>query len=257
MIPKIIHYCWFGGKPLSAETEQYIATWRAQCPDYEIKRWDETTFDVNMCPYAKEAYEAKKWAFLADYARLWALEKYGGVYMDTDVELIKPLDGFLSESAFCGFEEKGVLCTALMGSEPGGKWVRALLEGYRDRHFLLADGSFDETTNVTVISQQTEKLFGLAMDGTAQKAEGVLTLYPRDRFSPMDFATGRIDRTENTAAIHHFVASWHDEKWLRACSPWGTPWCSRRRETSATTAGRFLNTSCGWGRTADGSSYGW
>lgn len=215
MIPKILHYCWFGGKPLSAETEKYIATWRAMCPDYEIKRWDETTFDVNMCPYAKEAYEAKKWAFLADYARLWALHTYGGVYMDTDVELIKPLDGFLGESAFCGFEEQGRLCTALMGSEPGGKWVGALLESYRDRHFLLADGSFDQTTNVTVISDRTEKLFGLKLDGTAQRAEGVLTLWPRDRFSPMDFETGKIERTENTVAIHHFVASWHDEKWLK------------------------------------------
>ena len=215
MIPKIIHYCWFGGAPLSAETEKYIATWRAQCPDYEIRRWDESTFDVDICPYAREAYEAKKWAFLADYARLWALNEYGGVYMDTDVELIKPLDSLLGESAFCGYEDETRLCTALIGSEPGGKWIGALLDAYKDRHFLLADGTCDVTTNVTVISEQTEKLFGIVLDGTAKRKEGVLTLFPRDWFSPMSFDTGLIQRTADTVAIHHFVASWHDEKWLR------------------------------------------
>ncbi len=211
MIPKILHYCWFGGRPLSPETEKYIATWRDKCPDYEIKRWDESSFDMDRCAYAKEAYEAKKWAFLADYVRLWALGEYGGIYLDTDVELIKPLDPFLGESAFCGFEREEQLCTAVMGSEPGGRWVSALLEDYQRRHFLMPDGSFDETTNVTTVSGRTERTFGFKLDGTAQKKEGVLTLYPRDVFSPMTFYTGKLEVTANTVAIHHFEGSWHDE----------------------------------------------
>ncbi len=212
MIPKILHYCWFGGAPLSPQTEKYIAAWRALCPDYEIRQWDETNFDVDCCVYVREAFAAKKWAFLADYARLWALEKYGGIYLDTDVELLRPLDEFLSESAFCGFENSYHLSTALIGSEPGGTWVRALLEEYKDRRFLLPDGSCDLTTNVEVVSGRTEKLFGLAMDGTAQRAEGVVTLYPADWFSPMDYQTGKLTVTANTRAIHRFVASWHDER---------------------------------------------
>lgn len=215
MIPKIIHYCWFGGAPLSRETEKYMDTWRACCPGYEIRRWDESSFDVNCCAYTSEAYAAKKWAFLTDYVRLWALEQYGGIYMDTDVELLKPLDEFLTEPAFCGFEREEQLSTALIGSEPHGRWVQMLLEDYKDRHFLRPDGTPDETTNVQVISAATRDRCGIVMNGQAQKAEGLISVYPRDWFSPMTFYTGQGRPTENTRAIHHFVASWHDEQWQR------------------------------------------
>ena len=104
MIPKIIHYCWFGRKPKSEEFNKYLESWKRFCPDYEIKEWNESNFDLNKNDYCREAYEAKKWAFVADYVRLKVLEKYGGIYMDTDVELIKSLDKFLHYNAFMCFE---------------------------------------------------------------------------------------------------------------------------------------------------------
>lgn len=210
-IPKIIHYCWFGGGPLGRDAQEYMRSWQANCPDYTVMRWDESNFDLSLSDYAREAYEAKKWAFLADYVRLWALEKYGGIYMDTDVELLRPLDEFLDEPAFCGFEHEKQLSTALIGSEPGGAWVRMLLADYEGRHFRRPDGSLDETTNVEAITGRTRGLGGIEINGAFQRAEGLLTVYPRDWFSPMTFYTGKLAVTADTRAVHHFVASWHDE----------------------------------------------
>lgn len=215
MIPKIIHYCWFGEEPLSKETENYIRTWQTCCPGYEIRRWDESNFDMQGSAYAREAFEVKKWAFLADYVRLKVLSEFGGIYLDTDVELLKGFDSFLEDSAFCGYENEKTLCTAIMGSEPHGVWVDTLLERYQGRHFLLQDGSFDETTNVTVVSEQTEKILGVSLNGKKYRKDKVLTIYPRDWFSPMSFDTGRMEKTDHTVAVHHFIASWHDETWHR------------------------------------------
>ena len=117
MIPKIIHYCWFGGKPLSPMARRCIDSWKKYCPDYQIKRWDETNFDLNSCTYIREAYEAKKWAFITDYVRLCVMYNYGGIYMDTDVEVLKNLDCFLSEKAFSGFESVDRIPTGIMASE--------------------------------------------------------------------------------------------------------------------------------------------
>ena len=104
MIPKIIHYCWFGGKPLPKLAKKCIASWKKFCPDYEIKEWNESNFDLNSCTYVKEAYDSKKYAFVSDYARFWILHRYGGVYFDTDVELLKSIDDILADGAFMGVE---------------------------------------------------------------------------------------------------------------------------------------------------------
>ena len=152
MIPKIIHYCWFGNNPLPPIAEKCLKSWQKYCPDYELKLWNEKTFDIRCNDYVKEAYEAKKFAFVTDYVRLWAIYHYGGIYMDTDVEVLKPLDRFLVHPAFSGFEGPQRIPTGIMASEKHGKWAGQELEYYQNRHFLKEDGTLDLTTNVTIIT---------------------------------------------------------------------------------------------------------
>ena len=141
MIPKVIHYCWFGGNPLPELAIRYIDSWRQRCPDYEIKKWDETNFDVYSCDFVKEAYESKKWAFVSDYARLWIVFNYGGVYLDTDVELVKSLDELLDNKCFLGAETTGQVNTGLgFGAEKNNVVVKLLLNEYNNRHFKLKMG---------------------------------------------------------------------------------------------------------------------
>ena len=151
MIPKIIHYCWFGGNPLPKSAEKCIKSWKKYCPDYEIIEWNESNFDINSNQYVREAYENKKYAFVTDYVRLYAMYNYGGIYMDTDVEVLKPLDCFLDNHAFSGFESSGYIPTGLMASEKEFPLFRELLKYYGNRAFVNPDGSFDTTTNTLVM----------------------------------------------------------------------------------------------------------
>lgn len=215
MIPKIIHYCWFGGNPLSPQIKKYIASWKKYCPDYELRQWDETNFDITCNAYVQEAYEAKKWAFVTDYVRMWALKNYGGLYMDTDVEVLRPLDEFLDTPAFSGFENETMIPTALMGSEKDGQWVSMLLADYDERHFVKPDGTYDLTTNVVTITELTVQHYPIVLDNTYQTIDHVLTIYPNDYFCPKSYATGVITLTENTHVIHHFSGSWLDQKTQR------------------------------------------
>lgn len=211
MIPKIIHYCWFGGKPLPELTVKCIESWKKFCPDYEIMRWDETNFDFASCDYAREAYGAKKWAFVSDYARLKVLVDYGGVYMDTDVEVIKPLDSFMNERAFSGFETDTDIPTGIMACEKGFAPFCEMLSEYDKRHFIRDDGSFDMMTNVIAITRYF-KLRGFIPNNTKQTIDG-FTLYPKDYFCPKNHATLKMEMTANTCAIHHFAASWVGPWW--------------------------------------------
>lgn len=207
MIPKKIHYCWFGGNPMPKLAEKCIKSWKKFCPDYEIKEWNESNFDLDLFPYAREAYNDKKYAFVTDIVRLYALYYEGGVYMDTDVELLKPLDNFLHHHAFSGFEAEDRVPTGIMASEQGGKWAKDNLEYYNGKHFLKADGSTDMTTNVTIITEYMLNA-GLRLDNSYQDIEGLFTMYPKDYFCPKDFNTQNIDVTDNTVCIHHFNMSW-------------------------------------------------
>ena len=208
MIPKKIHYVWFGGNPLTPLAEKCIASWKQVCPDYEIVRWDETNFDISLNRYCREAIESKKWAFASDYARLWILVNEGGIYMDTDVQLLKPLDDFLFEEAFSGFEAVDRIPTGLMASEAGQDLFVKLLHDYDDRSFIKTDGSCDLTTNVTAITRACIER-GLVLNGQKQTVDG-FTLYPSDYFCPKDWLTKEINLTENSCAIHHFDGSWAD-----------------------------------------------
>lgn len=206
MIPKIIHYCWFGGNPKPTGVLKCIESWKKYCPDYEIKEWNDNNFNVNKIPYTKEAYSAGKWAFVSDVARLYALISHGGIYLDTDVELINSFDEILGNEAFIGFEGTKYIATAVMGCMPYNNTFMTFLESYRSIHFKSDSNSFDLTTNVTRL---TELLLqnGLILNGKKQDIKG-LTVFPTDFFSPYDYIDGRLKITSNTFAIHWYSISW-------------------------------------------------
>ena len=214
MIPKIIHYCWFGGKPLPEKVKKFIDTWKKNCPDYEIKQWNETNFDVHFLSYTKEAYHHKKYAFVSDVARLYALVNEGGIYMDTDVELIKPLDTLLHNQAILGFEGTQYIATNFIGSEPQHPFFIEFLKSYDTRVFLKEDQTFDQTTNVEVLTQLLKKTGKLKLTGEEQIINGI-HLYPTEYFSPYDYITGRLYKTKNTYSIHWFDKSWTNQNKLR------------------------------------------
>jgi len=206
MIPRIIHYCWFGGNPLPPLALKCITSWQRFCPDYVIILWDENNFDINCNRYVKEAYAAGKWAFVSDVARLHALVTYGGFYMDTDCELLRPLDDFLALEAVGGFEDVELVSTALMGCRKGHALFDELLSDYNNRLFILSDGQYDTTTNVVTITDALVKK-GLLLNGQKQTVAG-LTVYPTEYFCPKNWKTGVLKLTEDTYTIHHFDGSW-------------------------------------------------
>ncbi len=211
-IPKIIHYCWFGKKPYNDLMIKCIDSWKQKLPDYEIVEWNERNFDINSNIYVKEAYESKKFAFVTDYVRLYALYNHGGIYMDTDVEVLKNIDEFLGHTSFSGFENEVSIPTAIMGSIKNGEWVKILLEYYDNKHFINEDGSLDTTTNVTIITKLTKENYKISLNNQYQDIPSILTLYPKDYFCPKSYKTGKIYLTENTYTIHHFNGSWLEEK---------------------------------------------
>ncbi len=210
MIPKKIHYCWFGRKPKPKLAEKCIASWRKYCPDYEIIEWNEDNFDVNSNRYVREAYEAKKYAFVSDYARLWAMTAYGGIYMDTDVELVRSLDFILEQEAVSGFESQTQIQTGLMACREGFPLFEEFLHYYEDAVFRNNDGTLNTTTNVTIMTEICLR-HGFVPNGKYQVVDGFV-LYPRDVFCPLDDATGKMHRSKNTAAIHWFNKSWISPK---------------------------------------------
>lgn len=213
MIPKILHYCWFGGKALPALAERCLESWRRCCPDFEIRQWNEQNFDLSQTPeYVRQAMEAGRWAFVTDYVRLAVLVEHGGVYLDTDVELVKPLTPFLHHRAFAGFESETAVQTGLLACEPGFDLFRQFLAHYDTAVFRRADGSLDVTTNVEVLTRLCLE-HGLRLNGQKQEAAG-LTVYPKEVFCPVEFESGRLHRTRKTVAIHWFSGSWHTQEEL-------------------------------------------
>lgn len=202
MIPKVIHYCWFGGNPLPKSAQKCIASWRKYLPDYEIKEWNESNFDVNIIPYTAEAYKAKKYAFVSDYARFWILYKYGGLYFDTDVEVIKNMDDIIAKGPFMGCENE-----AKAGATPTQLGLYGeILDIYKDKHYILPDGSYSSETVVTITTDLLCK-YGLKNINDIQEVAGVL-VYPKEYFCPKDWISGKITFTNFTYTIHHYDASW-------------------------------------------------
>lgn len=202
MIPKIIHYCWFGGKPLPNLAKKCLRSWEIYLPDFKIKEWNEKNFDINKFPYTAEAYALRKFAFVSDFVRLYALYHEGGIYMDTDVEVLKPLDRFLHHPAFSGFEGGGRVPTGIMASEKRGEWARWQLSLYNGKHFSMNEG-----TNVTMISKAMLER-GFVMNNQYQEFENMFVAYPNDYFCPLVSAGHKLHLTKNTYCIHHFAGSW-------------------------------------------------
>lgn len=207
MIPKRIHYCWFGGNLLPELAEKCISSWKKFCPDYEIIEWNEKNFDINCCPYVSEAYQAKKWAFVTDYVRLFVLYTYGGIYMDTDVEIIRSINPFLNHNAFSGFENDKQIPTGIMAAEKENPWIEKLLSYYQGRHFIFEDGCLDLTTNVNIITKITADNYPIKLNNTYQVLDDV-TFYPKEYFCPKDFEMKEIHLTNESVTIHHFNGSW-------------------------------------------------
>lgn len=209
MIPKVIHYCWFGRNPLPESAQNYIKTWEKYCPGYKIIEWNEDNFDVNQIVYTHEAYDFKKWAFITDYVRLYVLYHHGGIYMDTDVEVIKPLTPFLNNRGFSGFELPDKVPTGIMACEAGHPLIKQLLDSYQNKRFLLPDGSLDITTNVELITD-TCLNHGLILNNKLQTISD-FTFYPTEFFCPKNNRTLELSVTKNTYTIHHFSGSWLPE----------------------------------------------
>lgn len=208
MIPKVIHYCWFGRNPLPADAKAYIESWKKYCPDYVIKEWNEDNFDLDLFSYAREAYDNRRFAFVTDVVRLYALYNEGGIYMDTDVEVLESLNPYLHHHAFSGFENETRVPTGIMASEKGGQWVKDNLDYYNNRHFVHKDGSLDLTTNVETITRIMLQ-HGLVLNNKYQDIPDYFTIYPNDYFCPKSLEDGEIYLTDNSVTIHHFAGSWH------------------------------------------------
>lgn len=209
MIPKIIHYCWFGGNPLPETALKCIASWKKFLPDYEIKEWNEQNYDVRKIPYTAQAYDAKKYAFVSDYARFDILYQYGGVYFDTDVEVVKNLRPIIEKGAFIGVE-KGttpLLAAGLGIASPAASSIyREILDSYQNEYFLNEDGSHNLKTVVTRVTD-IFKLHGFEEKDCVQHIAETI-IYPSDYFCPKSFETGLLNITENTYSIHHYDGSW-------------------------------------------------
>lgn len=205
-IPKTIHWCWFGGNELPKTLNKCLDSWKIKCADYEIIEWNEKTFDISSNVFVKEAYEKKKYAFVTDYVRLWCIYNFGGIYLDSDVEVLKELDSFLGHSAFSGFEDRFYIPTGIMGGEKGNSWYEYLLSYYDNRHFVTEKG-LDLTTNCVIISKMTFAKFGHAFMNGYHDFKDV-TFYPQEVFCPINLTTKELNTTKNTHCIHWFSGSW-------------------------------------------------
>jgi hypothetical protein len=213
LIPKVIHYCWFGRKPIPERNRKCIDSWRKYCPDYEIVEWNENNYDINKNLYMKQAYEAGKFGYVPDYARLDLLYQYGGFYFDTDVELIKNIDDLLYQQAFTSFEEYPTINVGGgSGCEKGFLLFKKMRDTRENIFFIKEDGTYNLTTCGYYETKPLEEE-GLKLDGRLQNIQG-MTIYPSDYFHPKSSVTGLTDLTENTYSIHHFNWSWVSEKQL-------------------------------------------
>lgn len=209
MIPKIIHYIWLGGKPLPKIAEKCMASWKKYCPDYEIKRWDETNLNISQYQYAKDAYDAKKYAFASDVMRFDVLYKYGGVYVDIDVEILKPIEDLLNNSSFTGFETSSLLNPGLIyASNKDDSLCEEILQYYKQANFEL-DMKNKETV-CTIFTKILTK-HGLLLNGKTQNLPQI-TVYSREWFCPIDVITNKKTITQNTRTIHWYNASWYTPK---------------------------------------------
>ncbi len=217
MIPKTIHYCWFGRKPLPDLALKCIASWKKFFPNYEIKEWNEDNFDINQAQYSTEAYKCEKFAFVSDYARFKIMHEYGGIYFDTDVEVIKPMSEIVAKGPFFGIEtaHEKLLCNPGLGfaCPPGLSICKNMIDVYNSMNFINPNGQYNLKTVVRIISDLLSEK-GFCAAPSPIEFNGIF-FYPPEYFSPINYYTGEKKITQNTHTIHHYAASWVDEE----CKP--------------------------------------
>lgn len=221
MIPKIIHYCWFGRNPMTPLAERCIQSWRKYCPDYDIVLWNEDNICLADCPpYVQEAYSASKWAFVTDYVRLKVVYEYGGIYLDTDVEIIKNIDDLLMHEAFFAFEDEAYIATGLgYGAIKGKSILNELMTDYNNCHFLQGDNTYD-LMSCPVRNLHIFLKHGLEQNNKMQILEEDILILPTEYLCPCDVKTGLVHLTPKTYSIHHYDASWCDEETLEGRKKW-------------------------------------
>ena len=211
MIPKIIHYIWFGGKPLPEKVTYCIESWKKWLPEYKFVLWNEESFDVNAYEFTRDTYAHRKFAFVSDFVRIFALATQGGVYLDTDIEIIKPLDVFLKERMVLGTDDSGSL-TAFMAAEAQHPFFTRALDIYKSRLFVLPDGSLNTEVNNLLLQNLLEN-YGYVKANKEQHLSEGIKVYPDDYFHVVRLTSGKPHRTKNSYAIH-----WHTLLWI----PWTT-----------------------------------
>lgn len=226
MIPKIIHYCWFGSNELPALETKCLNTWKEILPDFKIILWNEKNTNLSECEYIQQAYHNKKYAFVSDYVRIHALYVYGGIYLDTDVEILKPFGELLNEKGFLGFENKTTVGTAVMACEKGADFAKKMVDYYHSNPFMDKCGHMNLTTNVTILNNILEKK-GLERINKEQVIDGIKVVQ-REVFYPKKFSDNDFRITENTISIHRMKGSWLSERqkkrgsnkiWINICRP--------------------------------------
>lgn len=218
MIPKKIHLCWLSGDPYPQKIRKCLDSWKRHLPDYEVVLWDRNRFDMDKVPWVRQAFEAKKYAFAADYIRLHALYHEGGIYLDSDVEVLRSFDPLLDFPYFAGVETSGTIEAAILGAEKGCDWIKACLDYYQGRNFVKPDGSFDIRMLPEIMTEQIERLKPIKVVGgglpelrTVDMTAAVCVL-PKDYFSPKVFDSREVIITPDTYAIHHYQNSWFSHK---------------------------------------------
>lgn len=211
MIPKIIHFFWFGNGPKGKKEKKCIESWKKFCPDYEIKEWNESNVDLDIMPFVRQAYDAKKYAFASDVLRLWAVYNYGGIYFDTDVELVKSYDDLLDCEGFIGFENNHFVNTGqCVAAEKGNRIIKEMFDFYKNCEIKQSDGAMT-FIGCPIVNTEILVHHGMELNGKRQTVDG-FEIYPRDYFNPYDDATGRLNKTENTYSIHWYSKSWMSKK---------------------------------------------
>lgn len=211
MIPKIIHYCWFGDNPKGEKEEKCIESWKSFCSDYEIIEWNETNVDLDMLPFVRDAYNAKKYAFVSDVIRLWALYNHGGIYFDTDVQVIKSFDDLLNCKGFIGFENDDYVNSGqCLASIKESTIIRDMFNYYKKINFINSDGTYN-LLGCPIVNTNVLCDYGLIKNGEMQNIKDFI-IFPSDYFNPYEDATGKLYITENTYSIHWYAKSWLDKK---------------------------------------------
>jgi len=216
-LPQVIHYCWFGGAALPPLAQKCIASWKKYCPDCKIIEWNESNYDIASKPlYVRQAYEEKKWAFVSDYARFDILYRYGGLYFDTDVEIIRPIADIIAKGPFMACEKGRAEYHAMvapglgMAANAGDAFLGEILNSYRDENFVFSE---NDNKTVTIVKRTTELLRKYGLKDVEQiQTVGGFWIYPPDYFCPLNYRTNRMKKTKNTRAIHWYDGSWFTER---------------------------------------------